>query len=366
MLVAAWILTPSAALAAGPYGVVQVGNWHGGAYTDDTTGQFSHCAASVPYVSGIEFFVAISNNSMWSLGFAHRAWHLRHGETIPIDLTFDARSRFHVVGAVLAPNPAISLVLVPMPPTSELITVFRRSRTMTALARGNVYAFRLDATSALLPALAACVAQARSGPLAAINIRVPGAGTGPIAVQPGNPPAPSSLDPAPSPPGSVSPPSAEMQIEAIELASNFILKSQLQNPRVLSRTETPIEFASFGAAWRSDEAIGAVRIVDSQFGQNGLDVAAAVAAGDAKACKGKFASGRVSELVDSDVVFRGFALCEDSAGNRSSQFFIVPRRRGGFIIFSVVSTMNTEASRTVVQDDRLGGFRKAALAAAGH
>jgi hypothetical protein len=92
--------------------------------------------------------------------------------------------------------------------------------------------------------------------------------------------------------------------------------SQLQNPRVLSRAETPTEFASFGAAWRSEEAAGSVRIVGSQLGLHGLDVVAAVAAADAKECRGKFASGRMSELVDSDVVFRGFAMCEDSAGNR--------------------------------------------------
>ena len=42
----------------------------------------------------------------------------------------------------------------------------------------------------------------------------------------------------------------------------------------------------------------------------GIDVTAAIVAGDAKDCGGKFASGRMSELVDSEVVFRGFSSCQ--------------------------------------------------------
>jgi hypothetical protein len=30
--------------ARGPYGCINVGNWHGGAYTDDKNGSLSHCA----------------------------------------------------------------------------------------------------------------------------------------------------------------------------------------------------------------------------------------------------------------------------------------------------------------------------------
>ena len=63
-----------------------------------------------------------------------------------------------------------------------------------------------------------------------------------------------------------------MQIEAIELASNFILKTTLHNPRVLSRAETPIAVASHGAAWKSDEAVGFVRIVPPMDGIKGLDL----------------------------------------------------------------------------------------------
>ncbi|TMJ23150.1 MAG: serine protease, partial [Alphaproteobacteria bacterium] len=43
----------SIAHAAGPFGTIHVGAWNGGAYTDDNTGNFSHCAAGSEYASGV-------------------------------------------------------------------------------------------------------------------------------------------------------------------------------------------------------------------------------------------------------------------------------------------------------------------------
>jgi hypothetical protein len=107
-----------------------------------------------------------------------------------------------------------------------------------------------------------------------------------------------------------------------------------------------------------------VKIVAPDPNIKGIDVAAAVAGADAKECKGKFASGRVSELIDSEVVFRGFSSCEDTVGARTAQFFVVPRKKGGFAIFSVVSTAQGDQSPKITDDDHLVGFQKAALSAA--
>jgi hypothetical protein len=41
---------------------------------------------------------------------------------------------------------------------------------------------------------------------------------------------------------------AEYQLEAIQLASNFLMKSQLRNPKLVNRNETSAELASYGAA----------------------------------------------------------------------------------------------------------------------
>jgi hypothetical protein len=252
-----------------------------------------------------------------------------------------------------------NLIRVPMPTDSALIAQFRKAKAMTAFTQGQLFQFKLDQTALLLPTLANCVAVVKQQGVANAGDFSVKLAPKAAAAQPAS--AGGSLKP-----GSPQNLSSEMQIEAVELASNFILKTTLHNPKVLSRAETPIAVASTGAAWRSDEAVGFVRIVPPKEGIKGLDVASAVVAVDAKDCKGKFASGRTIELVDSDVVFRGFSSCDDSDGARISQYFIVSRKKGGFVLFSVASNMKTEEAKTVAKEERLADFRKAALVVVDH
>ncbi len=344
------MLAIGAAEARGPYGSINVGNWKGGAYTNDQTGDFSHCVAGASYDSGIYFMVLIDQGSGWSLGFQHPKWSLKKDQSFPIALTFDGRVPFYVQGVAISE----SLVRVPMPADSALIAQFRKAKAMTAFTQGQLFQFKLDQTAVLLPTLANCVAVVRQQGIA---------NAGDFSVKLAPRPVAGTVAPAvggslkADAPRNASP---EMQIEAIELASNFILKTTLRNPRVLSRAETPIAVATSGAAWRSDEAMGFVTIVPPAAGLKGLDVAAAVVANDAKNCGAKFASGRTSELVDSDVVFRGFSSCDDSAGASLSQYFIVSRKKGGFVLFSVVSNMKTDEAKTVAKEEKLADFRKAA------
>src|SRR5436309_2165569 len=79
----------STALAAGPYGSIHVGIWNGGAYTNDSTGAFSHCVASSAFPNGVALLIGQNSGRAWLLGFAHPAWGMRVGETFPIQLIFD-------------------------------------------------------------------------------------------------------------------------------------------------------------------------------------------------------------------------------------------------------------------------------------
>jgi hypothetical protein len=294
--------------------------------------------------------VMVNSGMAWGLGFAKDDWRLTPGQVFQMALTFDGQSPFNVQGSALSQT----LVNVPMPTNSSLIAQFRKAKAVTVFTQGQLFQFKLDQTAQLLPTLANCVAVVSKNGIGAagdfsIKVAAPGGTQKP-------PPVASSLTANPPPPAS-----PELQMEAIELASNFILKTSLQNPRVLNRSETPTELVSYGAAWKSDEATGSVRIIPPHADTKGIDVAAAVVAADAKECKGKFISGRNSELVDSDVVFRGVATCEDSGGTRVSQYFIVPRKKGGFVMFSVLSGMKTEQAKTITKEERLADFRKAAL-----
>jgi hypothetical protein len=340
--------------AKGPYGSIKVGNWSGGGFTNDSTGAFTGCIASAPYKSGITMLVMVGAKVDWRLAFTHRNWNLGVGSTFPIVLTFDGAGPFNVDGRALSNN----TVSVEMPDNSTLIRQFRAARNMSAFAQGNLFQFSLDGTSVLLPALVRCVQIInRDGTAAAGNFVVP---TEHQASQT------KKVDPAPAAgsslrPESNVPSSPDLQIEAIELASNFILRASLPNAQVLSRSETPISIASNGAAWKSDDAIGFVRIIPPIDGVKGLDVASTVVANDAKDCKGKFASARNSELVDSDVVFRGMSSCEESERTSISQYFIVSRKRGGFVMFSVVSNLKAQEAKNPTRPERNADFRNAAL-----
>ncbi|QHO72758.1 serine protease [Bradyrhizobium sp. CCBAU 051011] len=156
------IFASANAHARGPYGSISVGNWKGGAYTNDQTGSFSHCAAGASYASGVYFLVMIDHTGGWSLGFMHEEWRLTTGQAFPLTLTFDGQQPFNVHGIPIADK----LVRVPMPNNSSLIGQFRRAKAMTAYTQGQLFQFNLDQTGQLLPVLANCVAKIKQSGLA--------------------------------------------------------------------------------------------------------------------------------------------------------------------------------------------------------
>jgi hypothetical protein len=353
----------NAAYARGPYGSVAVAGWSGGAFTDDKTGKFLNCIASASYKSGINVGVLVSETYHWALGFTYPGWALTPDQKFPIVLSFDGRNTFNVVGVAASRT----TVLVQMPQESALIRSFRAARTTSAFAQGNLFQFNLDGTTILLPSLVNCVKAINSNGIAAATNFTVVANVTPRQISPTTPSSPptaaSSLQPDRPQEGS-----AELQLEAMQIASNFILKaSSLSHPSLLSGSDAPVSLGSTGAAWRADNATGFVRIVPPKPNQVGLDVAAAVVGNDAKNCKGKFASARNSELIDSEVVFRGMSSCEDSEGSAIAEYFILPRRAGGFVIFSVVTPTKAIGPQIQPQnrEEVNAGFRKAAYTAAG-
>jgi hypothetical protein len=44
----------------------------------------------------------------------------------------------------------------------------------------------------------------------------------------------------------------------------------------------------------------------------------------------------------------------------------VSRKKGGFVLFSVLSNMKTEQAKTIAKEERLADFRKAALVVVDH
>ncbi len=156
------VVVSSTSSARGPYGSINVGNWHGGAYTNDQSGSFSHCAAGATYQSGIYFVVSVGEDYSWRLGFAHENWQLTPGQAFALALTFDGRPAINVQGLPIGSR----LVNVDMPANSSLIAQFRKAKVMTAFAQGQLFQFDLTHTAQLLPSLVNCVVSIKKNGIA--------------------------------------------------------------------------------------------------------------------------------------------------------------------------------------------------------
>ena len=155
-LVAAMVFGTTAN-AAGPFDPFKSGNWKGGAYTSKKTGEFSHCAASVRYKSGIIISIHITRKAKWRMGLGHRNWKLTNRRIIRFGLSFDGLAPVNVRGLAISSKVAI----IPMPNKSKVIRLFRNASSLEMFVDGHKFRFRLDGTRRLLPALARCVKRNR-------------------------------------------------------------------------------------------------------------------------------------------------------------------------------------------------------------
>jgi S1-C subfamily serine protease len=151
------IATVSVAQAAGPYGNIHVGNWKGGAFTDDKTGAFSHCGATSSYGNGVILVVGLNANNNWLLGFANPAFHLTKGNAAPIDVTFDGQSQARLFAT--ATSEIMTLAILP----PNVARAFQKANLMVAVSGNVAFNFNLTSTAPLLAVLTNCVSTVKAG-----------------------------------------------------------------------------------------------------------------------------------------------------------------------------------------------------------
>ena len=144
------------AIGAGPYGTIRVGAWMGGAYTDDNTGAFSHCAATSVYASGVSLVVGLNTANAWLLGFASPAFHYKTGDSLAIDVTFDGQSQARLFAT--ANSPVMATAILP----ANVARTFQKASLMVASTDGAPFQFNLTSTAPLLAALASCATKVKA------------------------------------------------------------------------------------------------------------------------------------------------------------------------------------------------------------
>ena len=134
IVTAAFVLWNGSAGAAGPIRAFQAGLWSGGAYTDNRTGDFTHCSAGVAYDSGINMFVLVTGGYRWWLGFINPQWDFAPIAKMPVELQFDGGPRLALMSTV----PSRLIVLVPFPPDPRLIDTLSHSSELNSKRRGTI------------------------------------------------------------------------------------------------------------------------------------------------------------------------------------------------------------------------------------
>jgi S1-C subfamily serine protease len=150
------VLLAGLANAAGPFGSVNVGNWIGGAFSNDETGAFSHCAATTPYANGVILVVGQNATGTWTLSFASPGYRFNKGENAAIDVIFDGQEQARLFATANQPN----MLTAVMP--ANVVRTFQKANLMVATAGRTVLNFDLTSTGPVIAALANCVTRVKA------------------------------------------------------------------------------------------------------------------------------------------------------------------------------------------------------------
>ena len=145
----------SIAHAGGPFGTINVGGWKGGAYSNDSTGEFSHCAAGSTFGSGISLIVGQNARDSWLLSFASPNFRLNKGATVPIDVVFDGQEQAKLFATANNNNMATAI----LPP--NVARSFQKASLMVAVSGRTTMQFNLTSTGPLIAVLANCVSKVK-------------------------------------------------------------------------------------------------------------------------------------------------------------------------------------------------------------
>jgi hypothetical protein len=317
VILAAMLMLVGAGVEAAPIpgSSYKVMAWQVGAYTNDQTGKFSHCAMSTAYQSGITMLFSVSENYSWRVGWAHESWNLTPGQKLNISLYIDGAGP-QVVTAVAINK---SMALAELPSTMSLFDQFRKGYQLRVIAQGNTYGFNLDGTNAALTEVANCVSR-----------YVPNA-------RPPAPPAPilgTTQQQGPAKPGITTLP-AEQRLEATTLAANLLAQGEMTGYRILTAKDIEEldipQLSTWHVVWRSEDVLGVVRIIPQNVAKKASEISSAMLADDSKNCDGKFASGTTPDDKSKGTT-RLFTACKSKKTAWETHYIIIPRDEGGFYL----------------------------------
>jgi len=332
---------------------INVAGWKGGSYNSKSTGRFSHCVVSAKYKRGDRLLLSINNKYIFSLGIADNRWKLRKGSTYPITLRVDKRQRFKRRAVAVSSKQLVIRI-------NDRATFFRMiktGRTLWVNANGLDRSYSLRGTRKALDATLRCVkSKLRTAsnegydqprPVDEPRESNPFA-TGETTTRPQKF---AGLPPKQKPRQKRRAPNGVSDQKALIFTINLLSEAGISGYKLLENN--PFKGAGYQVAWRYSEGRrGAL----ATFGKRKADFVdtqtSKLLGSDAKACKGKFASGfRKSDSSSDWSGRRLFTVCSNSTdGNDFAINYSIGLQPSG--IATIVAThVNATGLESTESDD---------------
>jgi hypothetical protein len=311
---------------AGTIREFNVAGWQAGAYTGKTSREFTHCAASAHYNSGITALFSINRTFHWTMGFYHPQWRLNVGSTFNIAFKVDDEQPIFATATAIG----INQVSVPLLDSAELFKKFQHGYQLRVAAANQVFTFNLTGTSKLLPALLECARNRGARNEVAANPFEKKEITGAIKND------------------------SAMKAEATVFAANLLSSAGLSNFKLLDSADAPELRGQ--ARWIQGSTFGSIDIYPSATAADLKNLPGYLIGADAKACKGAFFSGAIPDST-SAALARIFTTCQLSDKPITIYYLAVPRKAGGAYVISTISLGSEQPAKEADQLLRSAVFK---------
>ena len=352
-------ILPIANADASRYKRIAYGGWKGGIYINDKTGEFSHCAVSADYKSGITLLFSVTRSSNWQVGFSKKTWNLKVGSKYNVRYQVDR----HKVFSGKARAATKKLAVIKLPATARLFNQMRRGRVLLVKAGDDLLKFNLTGTKRMLARLLRC---SKRNKYLVVNRSLSSNSTGssddnPFSSGSNNSGTNNSGTTAQNPPPKKSRAvSAAHRQEAQQWFRNTLannLASSGATYRVIKNEGKAARLYKRNAiVWRVGQRtgiIGSMRIITSRPPSA---LSNRVLANEARICKGDFASKFLKdEVVSSKPIVRLITSCNLSSGKQWNAYYAIGERPGGGSYVVTLLSSKATADAVLQAGDRVSG-----------
>jgi len=234
-------------------------NWDGAAYTDQVTGNFSHCSAFASYVNGGMLHLGVQYDYQFLIGASSTRFNTQMLGNVEGLLIMDQRKPKTLQGRVAGEN-----FLVFTTDDPQVVEGIRKSRQLQLVLprSGVVETYSLQDTFDLVPILANCVEYHLKNWQAIVRNNT----------QPAVPQASLSID------------------ELYSIAFMLLKDMESSDVEFLSMEDRPAYAQAYPIAWSADGAIGVITSLGKEAGDL-QQLSAGLTSSDAGRCEGTYRTG---------------------------------------------------------------------------